>query len=72
MQPKVHAIVCEDGSKKSLLCKQEPRHLSIRELRCPKCGFLLQKIYSDARGHVSIKCTKCKQVSIMNISNLND
>jgi DNA-directed RNA polymerase subunit RPC12/RpoP len=30
-----------------------------KDIRCPRCGRLLAKKYSDARGHIQGKCDKC-------------
>ncbi len=50
------------------LSAEECQDLSMRELRCPYCNFLLDLIFSDAAGHRKSKCPKCKQVTIMNVA----
>ena len=57
-----------DVRRKLLQSRIEADELSQREIRCPHCGFLIQKVYSDATGHLSIKCQKCKSVSVLNLA----
>ncbi len=42
------------------LSKEETQGLQLREIRCPYCGFLIDKVFSDATGHKMITCRKCK------------
>ena len=46
----------------------ESDSLKERDLLCPECGFRIQTIYSDATGHLRIKCPKCKGVFILNLA----
>ena len=57
-----------DVRRKLLQSRIEADELSQREIRCPHCGYLIQKVFSDATGHLSIKCQKCKNVSILNLA----
>lgn len=45
---------------KLLKSEQESSELTLREIRCPYCGFLVDKVYSDASGHKEMHCRKCK------------
>ncbi len=40
--------------------KEEAAGLTLREIHCPYCGFLIDKVFSDATGHKMITCRKCK------------
>ena len=42
--------------------------LKERELLCPECGFRIQTIYSDASGHLRVKCPKCKGIYVLNLA----
>lgn len=48
------------------LCEQEALDMSLREIKCPKCNFVITRVYSDASGHFLSKCPKCKSQYIMN------
>lgn len=54
--------------KRLLLSRYEAESLNERDIRCPVCGFLIQRVYSDATGHLSIKCQKCKNINIINLA----
>ena len=54
--------------KKLILSKQEVASLEVRDLRCPYCSFLVDRIYSDATGHKESKCPKCKRVTVYNMA----
>lgn len=55
-----------DVQEKLDLCEQETLDMSLREVKCPKCDFVITRVYSDARGHFLSKCPKCKSQYIMN------
>ena len=50
------------------LSKQEAEEFVERELKCPKCGYLVATAFSDASGHFKIKCQKCKSISVLNFA----
>ena len=50
------------------LSRLEAETLQERDIRCPTCGFRIQRAYSDATGHLSVKCQKCKNVHILNLA----
>ena len=33
------------------LCKKETAGLSVREIKCPKCNFVIDRVFSDVSGH---------------------
>ena len=51
-----------------LQCRVEAQTLKERDLLCPVCGYKIQKVYSDATGHLSVKCQKCKSINILNLA----
>lgn len=46
----------------------ESLDLSERELRCPRCQYYIQTLYSDAIGHFKAKCPNCKTVTVYNLA----
>lgn len=50
------------------LSRLEAETLQERDIRCPTCGFRIQIVYSDATGHLSVKCQKCKNIHILNLA----
>lgn len=50
------------------MSESETSELTVRDLRCPNCKFLVDKLYSDISGHIQIKCPKCKNVYILNVA----
>lgn len=50
------------------LCEKEALDLTLREVRCPKCNFVIDKVFSDVSGHFLSKCPKCKAQYIMNFA----
>ena len=50
------------------LSRLEAETLRERDICCPTCGFKIQRVYSDATGHLSVKCQKCKNVHILNLA----
>lgn len=57
------------ASKQILLDKSslEVNDMSMRTIRCPRCGFTIGKVYSDAIGHLEMKCGKCKLTAAINL-----
>lgn len=40
--------------------QKETVTLTLREIRCPYCDFLVEKVFSDITGHKMVYCRKCK------------
>ena len=38
-----------------------------RELKCPECNYLVAYAFSDAKGHLKIKCRKCKAILVLDL-----
>lgn len=47
--------------------EQEAKGLELRNIKCPTCQFVVGKVFSDAKGHIRIKCPKCKCDRIINL-----
>lgn len=56
------------NNRKLLLSRMEAEDLQERDLLCPVCGFRIQTLYSDASGHLCVKCPKCKGIHILNLA----
>lgn len=52
---------------KLLKSEQEAEGLTMRNIRCPFCNYLVEKVFSDISGHKQIYCQKCKQEYIVNL-----
>ena len=63
-------VVSSENSEAQILAalsREESLDLTSRELRCPYCGFLVLKLFSDMHtGHLESKCPKCKRISLYN------
>ena len=64
----VQAKIAPDTRKRLLLSRIEAESLKERDILCPTCGFRIQRVFSDATGHLSVKCQKCKNVHILNLA----
>ncbi len=47
-------------SRKLSASRKEAASLTLREIRCPYCDFLVEKVFSDIVGHKMVYCRKCK------------
>lgn len=54
--------------KKLKTSKAEVATLTKRDLLCPNCRFRIDTLFSDVRGHIQVKCKKCKNEYIMNVA----
>lgn len=45
----------------------EVNEMEMRSIHCPRCGFTIGKVYSDAIGHLQMKCGKCKLTAAINL-----
>ncbi len=41
--------------------------LKLRDIHCPYCNFLVEKVFSDATGHKLVYCRKCKMEYPINL-----
>ena len=48
--------VAPEIQKRLLLSRVEAESLKERGILCPTCGFRIQRVFSDATGHLSVKC----------------
>lgn len=59
--------VPEENRIKLARSASEAAGMTLRDIRCPRCGGIIGKYYSDARGHQYMKCRKCKFEGIINL-----
>lgn len=60
--------VSEEARRKAELSRREAEGLVERELKCPECGYKAGTVFSDCTGHLTIRCRKCKTVSVLNLA----
>lgn len=66
---RIQAIkMTQEVRERLLRSRMEAESLSMRDIHCPICGYRIQRVYSDAAGHMSVKCQKCKTVNIINLA----
>ena len=58
----------EEVRIKAELSRKEAEEYIERELKCPVCNFIVGVAYSDSKGHLKIKCQKCKNISVLNFA----
>ena len=56
-----------EASRKLTASQKETVTLTLREIRCPYCDFLVEKVFSDVAGHKMVYCRKCKVEYPMNL-----
>ena len=61
-------VASEEAQRRAALSKKEAENFVERELKCPVCNFMIGVAYSDSKGHLRIKCQKCKTVSVLNFA----
>ena len=47
--------VAPEIQKRLLLSRVEAESLKERDILCPTCGFRIQRVFSDATGHLSVQ-----------------
>lgn len=53
---------------KIILSAKEVENAEKRELKCPICGYRIQGLYGLNKGHVEVKCRKCKFEGPLNLA----
>lgn len=57
-----------ENTHKLELSAKEVVGLTKRDVHCPKCDFVVDRVYSDAVGHKDAKCQKCKFEGPINLA----
>jgi hypothetical protein len=42
--------------------------MATRDVHCPICGFVIDRVYTDIAGHKEAKCQKCKYEGPINLA----
>ena len=58
----------EEIRMKAELSRKEAESLIERDLKYPECGYKAGTVFSDCTGHLTIRCRKCKTVSVLNLA----
>ncbi len=61
------AEITSEVRRKLQLSKQETEALTLRDINCPFCGYLVARVFSDAAGHKMVFCKKCKEEYPVNL-----
>ena len=56
-----------DVSRRLSDSRRQSAALTLREIHCPFCSFLVEKVFSDAAGHKMVYCRKCKSEYPINL-----
>lgn len=56
-----------DVLRKLSASHRETAALTLREIHCPFCSFMVEKVFSDATGHKMVYCRKCKSEYPINL-----
>lgn len=59
--------VSKDNLYKLRLSRHETEGLSLRDIRYPYCGYLVERVFSDVTGHKMVHCRKCKEEYPVNL-----
>ena len=54
--------------EKLKISKAEVATLTKRDILCQNCNFRISTVFADARGHMQVKCKKCKNEYILNFA----
>ena len=56
-----------ENRRKLQLSRSEIEGLCLREIQCPYCGYLVERVFSDVTGHKMVYCKKCKEEYPVNL-----
>lgn len=59
--------VTPEVRQKLHLSRQETSVLTLREIKCSYCGYLIERVFSDISGHKMVYCKKCKEEYPVNL-----
>lgn len=64
----VNASPSQDVMDKVALSAMEVKNMTLRDVRCPYCNFVVAKVYSDMSGHIYVRCRKCKREQALSLT----
>ena len=56
-----------ENRRKLQLSRSETEGMCLRDIHCPYCGYLVERVFSDATGHKMVFCKKCKEEYPVNL-----
>lgn len=68
MNPYLNMKPTFEAKRKIDLSRKEVDGLTLRDVKCPYCGFVISRVYPDVQGHIMAKCQKCKNVMTLNLA----
>ena len=63
-----NAHVSPEVQRKLNISYADAQYLSLRDIKCPYCGFLIEKVFSDIKGHKMVYCRKCKAEYVIDLA----
>ena len=60
-------VITPEVAEKLLKSKKETEELSMRDIHCPYCDYLIERVFSDISGHKEVYCKKCKKKYVLNL-----
>lgn len=67
-RPPSFVLLTPEVQEKLNLSAAETERLSLREVKCPHCGFVIIKVFSDMCVHYLARCRKCKREQPINLA----
>lgn len=61
-------VLTAEKTEKLARSAREADGLALRDIRCPYCGFVITRVFSDVQGHYLAKCRKCKRQTVLNFA----
>lgn len=61
------AEISAEVQQKLSKSKAETDGLTLRDIYCPLCGYLVERVFSDISGHKMVFCKKCKEEYPVNL-----
>lgn len=55
------------AKERAELSRTEVTDMVDRAIRCPFCNIVMFHVYTDGAGHFSIKCPRCRQISVISL-----
>lgn len=64
--PKYNIPISQEQEEKIRRSEKETAGLQFRPIYCPYCKIYLFDVFEDIRGHIAVKCNKCKSIVPIN------
>lgn len=60
--------ISEEKKRHLVISFEECSELDERQLNCPYCDYPIDGVFSDATGHLRVKCQKCKANMVVSLA----